>query len=190
MLGCFYLQSIVFLLTFMMQLFVPAASIFSFGRLCVNVFPMIWSSSKGNCPQAMLYQGYGGYIQDPWVVKSLSVLCCVKCSARLLYLIHGAFGFHLPYLWMIRKINVFIFHSYMSFVLLTQHACIPFHFSFIMSVFPFVICHVASFFQTWALLFESSGRMNYSFVPAVSLPRSACDCGVQHLSWNISLCSE
>ena len=137
------------------------------------------------------------YIKDMEVTSKihellnlLSVLCWVKCSARLLYLIHGAFGFHLPYLWMIRKINVFIFHSYMSFVLLTQHACIPFHFSFIMSVFPFVICHVASFFQTWALLFESSGRMNYSFVPAVSLPRSACDCGVQHLSWNISLCSE
>jgi len=140
MLGCFYLQSIVFLLTFMMQLFVPAASIFSFGRLCVNVFPMIWSSSKGNCPQAMLYQGYGGYIQDPWVVKSLSVLCCVKCSARLLYLIHGAFGFHLPYLWMIRKINVFIFHSYMSFVLLTQHM----HpFAFVFHKFCFPICNLS-----------------------------------------------
>lgn len=140
MLGCFYLQSIVFLLTFMMQLFVPAASIFSFGRLCVNVFPMIWSSSKGNCPQAMLYQGYGGYIQDPWVVKSLSVLCCVKCSARLLYLIHGAFGFHLPYLWMIRKNNVFIFHSYMSFVLLTQHM----HpFAFVFHKFCFPICNLS-----------------------------------------------
>jgi len=126
------------------------------------------------------------YIKDMEVTSKihellnlLSVLCWVKCSARLLYLIHGAFGFHLPYLWMIRKINVFIFHSYMSFVLLTQHM----HpFAFVFHKFCFPICNLSCCIlcpdlSGWALLFESLGRMNYSFVPAVSLPRSACDCG-------------
>jgi hypothetical protein len=141
MLCCFYLQSIVSLLTLMMPLFVPAASIFSFGGLTMN-----WSPSKDNCPQAMVYQGYGGYIQDPCVVKPVGVLCCVKFSARLSYLTHRAFGFHLPYLWMTRKNNVFIFHSYMSFVLLTQHVCSPFHFSFIKSAFPFVIWQLEPYY--------------------------------------------